>query len=101
MIYIASDHGGYKLKENLKRNTTRRIRKYMKPATDATGTESVPELVLHPLSQRPQKDVIVHEGDVLENNYQKIGEYKIADEPALKQLLDNARFNPDTFFYEI
>lgn len=85
----------------LSRNKTRRNRKYMRMTSDASGAKSVPELVLHPLSQRPQKDVIVHEGDVLENNYQKIGEYKLADEPVLKQLLDNARFNPDTFFYEI
>jgi hypothetical protein len=63
MVDISVNDAG-RLKENLKRNTTRRIRKYMKPAKDATGTESVPELVLHPLSQRPQKDMIVREGDV-------------------------------------
>jgi hypothetical protein len=100
MVGISINDAG-RLKENLKRNSTRRVRKYFKPAKDFTGTESVPEMVLHPLSQRPQKDMIVREGDVLENNYEKIGEYKLADEPALNQLLDNARFNPETFFYEI
>jgi hypothetical protein len=100
MVGISVNDAG-RLKDNLKRNSTRRIRKYMKPAQDATGTESVPELVLHPLSQRPQKDMIVHEGDVLENNYEKIGEYKIADEQALSDFMDKARFNPETFFYEI
>jgi hypothetical protein len=85
----------------LKRNSTRRNRKYMHPASDATGTKSVPELVLHPLAQRPQKDMIIHEGDVLENNYQQIGEYKLADESALKLLLDKAHFNSETFFYQI
>ena len=85
----------------LKRNSTRRNRKYMHPASDATGTKSVPELVLHPLAERPQKDMIIHEGDVLENNYQQIGEYKLADEPALKLLLDKAHFNSETFFYQI
>jgi hypothetical protein len=71
------------------------------PASDATGTKSVPELVLHPLAQRPQKDVIVREGDVLENNYQKIGEYKLADEQALRNFMDRAKFNPETFFYQL
>ena len=85
----------------LSRNKTRRNRKYMRMTSDASGTKSVPELVLHPLSQRPQKDVIVHKDDVLENNYQKIGEYKLADEEILRNLLDKAKFNPDTFFYEI
>lgn len=85
----------------LSRNKTRRNRKYMRMASDASGTKSVPELVLHPLSQRPQKDVIVHKDDVLENNYQKIGEYKLADEEILRNLLDKAKFNPDTFFYEV
>ena len=85
----------------LSRNKTRRNRKYMRTASDASGTKSVPELVLHPLAQRPQKDVIVHEGDVLENNYQKIGEYKLADEEVLRNLLDKAKFNPETFFYQI
>jgi hypothetical protein len=85
----------------LNRNKTRRNRKYMHLASDASGTKSVPELVLHPLAQRPQKDLIVREGDVLENNYQKIGEYKLADEQALRDLLDKSKFNPDTFFYEI
>jgi len=89
------------LNKNLKRNSTRRVRKYMHPAQDATGTKSVPELVLHPLSQRPQKDVIVREGDVLENNYQQIGEYKLADEAALSAFMDKAKFNPSTFFYQI
>lgn len=90
-----------RLKENLKRNSTRRVRKYMKPAKDASGVESVPELSLHPLSQRPQKDVIVHEGDVLDNNYQKVGQYNLADEATLSKLLDSAHFNPETFFYQI
>jgi|APCry1669191961_1035387.scaffolds.fasta_scaffold00002_24 hypothetical protein len=84
----------------LKRNKTQRNRKYMRTTSDATGTKSVPELVLHPLSQRPQKDVIVHEGDVLENNYRTIGEYKLADEAALRSFMDTLKYNPDTFFYQ-
>ena len=100
MVGISVNDAG-RLKDNLKRNSTRKIRKYLKPATDGTGTESVPELVLHPLSQRPQKDIIVREDDVLENNYQKIGEYKMADEQALRDFMDNAKFNPETFFYEL
>ena len=84
-----------------RQHKTQRNRKYMRMTTDASGTKSVPELVLHPLVQRPPKDVIVREGDTLENNYQKVGEYKLADEPALRALLDKAKFNPDTFFYEL
>ena len=90
-----------RLKDNLKRRTTRRIRKYMKPAKDASGVESVPEIILHPLAQRPQKDVIVREGDVLENNYQKMGEYNLTNELALSKLLDSAHFNPETLFYQL
>jgi hypothetical protein len=100
MVSIARTDAA-RLKTNLKRNSTRRVRKYMKPAKDASGIESVPELSLHPLSQRPQKDVIVHEGDVLENNYQQVGRYNLADETTLSKLLDSAHFNPETFFYQL
>jgi hypothetical protein len=90
-----------RLKENLGRKSTRRVRKYFHSAKDADGTESVPELVLHPFTTRPQKDVIVHEGDEFETNFTKIGTFKLADEDSLRRMLDNAHFNPDTFFYEI
>jgi len=100
IVSIAAGDGA-RVKKGLKNNSTRRIRKYMHMAKDCRGMQAIPELSLHPLAQRPQKDVIVREGDVLENNYQKIGEYKLADEPALRTFMDKLRFNPETFFYEL
>lgn len=93
---------GVLLRKGMKRNrkVTQRVQKYMHFAKDAKGSNSTPELILHPLVRRPQKDVIVHEGDVLENNYKQIGVYNLGDEQALRNLMEKLHYNPETFFYQ-
>jgi hypothetical protein len=90
------------LRKGMKRNRkmTQRVQKYMHFAKDANRANSTPELILHPLVRRPAKDVIVHEGDVLENNYKQIGVYNLEDEQALKNFMAKLHYNPDTFFYQ-
>jgi hypothetical protein len=101
MMGIANADGIF-LRKNMKRNRkmTQRVQKYMHFAKDANGANSTPELILHPLVRRPPKDVIVHEGDVLENNYKQIGVYNLQDEQALKNFMAKLHYNPDTFFYQ-
>jgi hypothetical protein len=93
---------GVLLRKGMKRNrkVTQRVQKFMHFAKDANGSNSTPELILHPLVRRPQKDVIVHEGDVLENNYKQIGVYNLGDEQALRNLMEKLHYNPETFFYQ-
>jgi hypothetical protein len=85
---------------NLKRKSTRRIRKYIKPAEDATGISGVPEMILHPLTRRLQKDMIVHDGDALENNYKSIATLNANNELEMTTFMDkHTVYNPETFFY--
>jgi hypothetical protein len=88
-----------RLKKSLKK-TSKRIQSFFKLATDSLGVEGIPELVLHPLVRRPSNDVIVHENDILENNYKLLTKFNIRDEAKLVTFMDeHAVYNPDTFFY--
>ena len=90
-----------RLNENL-RHKTQKVRKYFHFA-EAVNTKipSVPELILHPLRLRPQKDVIVHSDDKLENNYELYKKFDTRDESKLVNFMDTLVYNPDTFFYEL
>jgi len=75
-------------------------KKYFHLAKDALGIESIPELILHPLTTRPQKDIIVKEGDVLETNFELMKSYSFKDEDQIRSFMDkHAVYDPDTFFY--
>ena len=75
-------------------------KKYFHLAKDALGIESIPELILHPLTTRPQKDIIVKEGDVLETNFELMKTIHLSKEDELRSFMDkHAVYNPETFFY--
>ena len=79
---------------------TRKARRYFYNATDAAGTSSPPELILHPLASVSPKDVIVKPNDKLENNFKLIKQFKCNDDNTLTNFMErHAVFNPDTFFY--
>jgi hypothetical protein len=79
---------------------TRKIRSYFRSAKDSMNIESVPELILHPLTTRPAKDVIVSESDVLQNNYKQLKSIQVESIEKLTSFMDkHATYNPDTFFY--
>ena len=87
------------LKKSLKK-TSKRVSKFFKMASDSLGIEGIPELVLHPLSKRPTKDVITNESDSLENNYKVLTKFNINDEAKLLTFMEkHTLYNPDTFFY--
>jgi hypothetical protein len=90
-----------RLNENLRRKT-QKITKYFHFA-EAVNTKipSVPELILHPLKSRPQKDIIVHQNDTLENNYELYKKFDTRDENKLIRFMDSLVYNPETFFFEL
>ena len=74
--------------------------KYYHFAEDANNTTSIPELVLHPLKQRPSKDVIVNTGDPLETNYKLLTQVSASDEGKLSAFMKrHAVYNPETYFF--
>jgi hypothetical protein len=62
---------------------------------------SIPELILHPLALRPQKELHVQSGDKLDNNYSLLKKFNLNDEAKIIKFMENhAVYNSDTFFYE-
>jgi hypothetical protein len=88
-----------RIHEGLPRKTMR-VRKFFKMADDAFGSHSIPELVLHPLKQRPAKDLIVKPGDLLETNYKELFQLDSSNDDRLAAFMErHAVYNPETFFY--
>jgi len=98
MIAIAYSDS-VRLKRSLKK-TQKNILKYFKMAGDSRGTTGIPELILHPLTRRPSKQMIINESDTLENNYKLITKFELNEESKLKQFMDkHSKYDPETFFY--
>ena len=87
------------MKRSLKK-TSKRIKKYFKFANDSRNLEGIPEIVLHPLTKRPSKQVIVHDDDILENNYKLLTKLNMNDNDKMIKFMDrHTVYDPDTFFY--
>lgn len=97
---IAVSHGdGKRIKTAMKHKTVRN-HKYLHMAKDASGVESVPELILHPLTKRPSKDILVKEGDKLETNYELLKTFKSDDLASMKTFMTNHTvYDPSTYFF--
>ena len=82
------------------RNKTVRNKQYYNFAKDSSGTQSIPELILHPLSQRNQTPLIVKSGDRLNGNYSELIRLPTQDESVLADFMEkHAVYNPDTYTY--
>jgi hypothetical protein len=87
------------LKKALKHGISKKTQKTFHKAQDSFGIDEVPELILHPLTKRPSKDIKVHEQDKLENNYQLLKKMKYSEDD-LHEFMKNAKYNPDTYFFD-
>lgn len=88
-----------RLKKSLKK-TAKNIRSLFKLAGDARGVQGIPELVLHPLTRRPDKTTIIEKSDKLDNNYKLLSTLDLKNEKAMLTFMDkHAVFDPETFFY--
>jgi len=65
-LYVISAGDSRSLKRTIKNSKYQSYIHFQKDARNFTG---VPEIILHPLVKRPSKNVIVRDGDTLENNY--------------------------------
>jgi hypothetical protein len=75
-------------------------KQYFNFATDAIGVTSIPELILHPLKERPSKDLIVEKGDKLEVNYKLIAEYDVSEQDKILKFMEkHTEYNPETYFF--
>jgi hypothetical protein len=86
------------MKRNLKK--TQRIGKYFKYASDSRVVRGVPELILHPLKKRPEKDLVTTDNIDLENNYEQIGSFLRTDISRMEKFMDkHAEYNPNSYFF--
>lgn len=91
-----------RLDRTLSRNKTlrKKIKKYLHNASDSRGIEGPPELVLHPLSKRPQNPMIVKPNDKLENNYKLIKTFKTENWDKVHSFMSkHAEYNPNTYYF--
>jgi hypothetical protein len=89
-----------RLDVGLNKKTMKNKLKYFHIAEDSVGSKSVPELALHPLRTRPAKDLIVKDGDDLENNYKMLKIFKSTQDTELREFMDkHTVYDPETFFY--
>ena len=98
MIAIAA--GDLKMmKSAMKRGIKQKTQKLFHKAKDSFGVEGVPELILHPLTKRPGKDIIVKPEDKLENNYSLMKTLPYNEDELHKFMEQHAVYNPDTYFF--
>jgi hypothetical protein len=98
MIAIAAGDVKY-MKAALKRGIKEKTRKIFHKAKDSFGVEGVPELILHPLTKRPSKDMIVSPEDKLENNYTLMKTVPYNEDELHKFMEEHAVYNTDTYFF--
>ena len=79
-----------------KRGISQKARSYFHKARDSFGIHEVPELILHPLTKR-KKEMIVHENDVLENNYRLLKKMKYSE---VDSFMKNVVYDSETYFYK-
>lgn len=83
------------------KSTPKNLLRFMHTASDAHINDSIPELILHPLTKRPQKDLIVYPEDKLDNAYSFHKCFCSDDREKLEQFMKKLTYNPETFFYEL
>ena len=84
------------------RSTSKTLKKFMHTTMDAhIKYPSIPELILHPLRLRPQKDLIVLPDTQLDNAYSLYKSFSTDDEKKLVGFMEKLTFNPDTLFYQL
>ena len=81
-------------------STPKRLLKYMHTAEDAKVVyPSIPELILHPLTKRNQKDLLVYPDTKLDNAYSFVKCFCTDNEDKIIKFMEQLTYNPETYFY--
>jgi hypothetical protein len=91
----------YRFKEGMVNLKPKKSKYFHLAEAEEPKIPSIPELILHPLATRPQKELRVHPEDKLDNNYSLLKKFSLNDEATIIKFMENhAVYNPDTFFYQ-
>ena len=74
--------------------------KYMHFVEDINGVKSIPEIILYPLKTRNPKDIIINNSEKLDQAYELVSEFPYNTEK-LREFMDKAKYNPETYCYEM
>jgi len=84
------------------RETPKNFLRFMHTAMDADiKYPSIPELILHPLKERPQKDLLVYPDTKLDNAYYFYKCFCTSDEDKILKFMETLEYNPETYFYKL
>jgi hypothetical protein len=99
MLSLSKKDSEYLRKHSIPMRGTKKRMQYLKMAEDADGNKGIPELIIHPLTKRPSKQLIVTD-EPLEHNYKILTKFSLDDEDGMMKFMDkHARFNPKTLYY--
>lgn len=89
-----------RLKTAIKKRGTAKVLKYFHNAKDSEGVDGPPELVLYPLSERLDKELLVKKTDKLQNNFKILTSFPVSQESQWINFMNkHAKYDPETFFY--
>ena len=96
-LYSISAGDSRVLKRTIKNSKYKSYIRFQKDARNFTG---VPEISLHPLVERPSKDVIVRDGDILENNFRLLKSIPLKGENIVTFMKQHAMYDSSSGFYK-
>jgi len=84
------------------KKTSKQVLQYQHTAKDSNyQLESIPELILHPLRKRPQKDLIVNVDDELDNAYSFYRSFSAKDTDTLIKFMKTLEYDSSTYFFKV
>lgn len=98
MVAVSAGDAKY-LRKALKRGIKNKTLKTFHKAKDSFNIEGVPELILHPLTKRPSKDILVKDDTELDNNYKLLKKIPYNEDKLHQFMNTHAKYDDETKFY--
>jgi hypothetical protein len=100
MIAISIGDNKYVKKAFKEKRVTQRLAKYLNQVRDNRNIEGIPEIILHPLKQRPSKDIVSDSDVDHDTNYSILKEFDISDKQEMLNFMEqHSEYNANTSLY--
>jgi hypothetical protein len=87
------------MRKAMLRGIRAKTQKMFKKVKDASNHMGIPELILHPLTKRPAKDIVVSNETELNTNYTLLKKVPYNEDALHTFMNKHATYNPDIYFY--
>uniref|UniRef100_A0A6C0ERH7 Uncharacterized protein n=1 Tax=viral metagenome TaxID=1070528 RepID=A0A6C0ERH7_9ZZZZ len=97
MIAISmGDNAQYKASKKV----TKKMKRFLNPVSDNRKLTGIPEIILHPLRQRPSDDLVSDSNVNHDTNYKVIQEFDVSDKAGMISFMEqHAIYDPNTSLY--